>query len=602
MCGINGFNFLDKKILSQMNCSLSHRGPDGEGTYFDKNVSLGHRRLAIIDLSKNANQPMSYVHKKRKAIITFNGELYNFLEIKKELAFLGYRFKTSSDTEVILASYMEWGFDCVKKFNGMWAFCIYDYNEKIFFLSRDRVGKKPLYYYFEDGKFIFSSEIKGILEHNFKLELDSDAVDLYFSLGFIPSPYSIYKKIRKLDQRESLVFNMNEKSISKNYYYDWPNFKPTKNKSKLRGDFNRLMMDSVRIRMISDVPLGTFLSGGLDSPTVAKYAKKFDKNLHTYSMGFEDEFDETPRIKIVKDKLDTNHHHKYFYEKDFNRILTNIFYYYDEPLSDSSIFSTYMLSKFAREKLTVALSGDGGDEIFGGYPRYKIAYQLMILKKIPSALRRMMMIFPYKNFQEGLRLSMLPKEKFYSESRSDFYKPHIYKNILEKKFSESLSKTGGNLVEAVRLMDIYFYTLPDNFLAKVDKASMANSLEVRSPFLDYRLIEYSMMISTKFKINLFSEKGFFRKIVSDFLPKKIVNSKKMGFTPPIQNWVNKENYLAGLKKMLKELQDAGIISNEWAKFYREKIFLNNTLIHNNYKIRLLLFYNWYNLWSKRINL
>jgi asparagine synthase (glutamine-hydrolysing) len=599
MCGINGFNFINKKILTQMNSSLFHRGPDASGEFSDakSKVSLGQRRLSIIDLSKNAAQPMTYSHQKKVATITFNGEIYNFQEIKDELILLGYKFKSTSDTEVILASYLEWGKDCVKKFNGMWAFCIYDPQKQILFLSRDRVGKKPLYYYFDGNKFIFSSEIKGILKHNLKLELNKEAIDLYFSLGFIPAPYSIYKNIEKLEQRQSLIFDLNKKKLKKECYYEWPNFKPVNNRLKLKQEFDILMTDSIKLRMISDVPLGSFLSGGLDSSTVVNYAKKFNTDINTYSIGFDGKLDETPRIEILKKYFNTNHHHKYFRENDFKEMLKDIFYYYDEPFSDYSMFPTRMLSKFAKEKLTVSLSGDGGDEIFGGYPRYKMAYQMEILRKLPRLVRRLLMLIPILKLKEGLRLSLLPKDTFYSEARESYYKPKITKEILSRKLKECLMKTNGNMVEAVRLMDIEFYTLPDNFLTKVDRASMINALEVRCPFLDYRLIEYSMKLPTKYKVSLFKEKTFFREIISKFLPKEIIDKKKQGFTPPIGEWMQKEGYKKELLKVINNLYERKIISKEWFNFYKKEILSKESIVANNYKIRLYLFSRWLDYWK-----
>ena len=602
MCGINGFNFIDRKVLKGMNDSLKHRGPDAEGEFFssNENVSLGHRRLAIIDLSKNGSQPMSYIHKGKKAVIVFNGEIYNFKEIRKELEEKGYKFKSTSDTEVILAGYIEWGKDCVKKFNGMWAFCIYDAKNKILFLSRDRVGKKPLYYFYDNKKFIFSSEIKGILKHKIKPKINKDAVDLYFSLGFIPSPYSIYENIFKLEQRQSLIFDLKTKKLKKEYYYEWPKYSPIKDKVKLKKDFLKLIKDSTEMRMISDVPLGAFLSGGLDSSTIVNFAKKFNSNMNTYSIGFEGKYDETPNIEILAKKFKTLHHHKYYYEKDFRNEIKSIFYYYDEPFSDPSMFPTIFLSAFARQDLIVSLSGDGGDENFGGYPRYKMAKQTEFLKKIPSGLRKILIKLPISyRLREGLNLSLKEKGLFYSEARSDFYKPEITKKILREKLSECLRKTEGNLVEAVRLMDIEFYTLPDNFLTKVDRASMANSLEVRCPFLDYRILEYSMRIPARYKATLFRDKILFRKIISDFLPKKIIRQKKMGFTPPINDWISKEEYKENLSKIVTELAGKNILSKEWAEFYKTKILDKNSLVENNYKIRLFLFYEWYKLWIKQ---
>ncbi|MFH0712179.1 MAG: asparagine synthase (glutamine-hydrolyzing) [archaeon] len=599
MCGINGFNFVNKTILKEMNDSLFHRGPDASGEFLDVKLklSLGQRRLSVIDISEKGAQPMTYSHKKRSATITFNGEIYNFQEIKKGLVGKGYKFRSASDTEVILASYLEWGKDCVKKFNGMWAFCIYDSQKKILFLSRDRVGEKPLYYYFDRGKFIFSSEIKGILKHDISQKLNEDAIDLYFSLGFIPAPYSIYKKIQKLEQRQSLIFDLDKKEIKKEYYYDWPDFNPIKDKLKLKKDFNDLMMNSVKMRMISDVPLGAFLSGGLDSSTIVNYAKKFNQNINTYSIGFEGCLDETPRIDILKKHFGTRHHHKYFKERDFREMLKDIFCYYDEPLADYSMFPTRMLSKFARERLTVSLSGDGGDEIFGGYPRYKMAYRMEILRKIPYVIRKMLMCLPFDKLKEGLRLSFLPRETFYSEARKNYYKPKITKDILSSKLKGCLRRANGNLVEAIRLMDIEFYTLPDNFLMKVDRASMINSLEVRCPFLDYRLIEYSMRLPTRYKVSLFGEKTFFKEIISGFLPKTIIKKKKMGFTPPIGEWMQKDNYKKKLSAMLGNLYKKKIISKQWFDFYKKEIFSCNLMVPNNYKIRLFLFYRWCKYWK-----
>ena len=599
MCGINGFNFIEKSTLKKMNDSLKHRGPDDEGVFTDLNskVSLGHRRLSIIDLSKNGSQPMNYSHKGKKATIVFNGEIYNFQEIKEKLVKLGYKFKSTSDTEVILASYLEWGKDCVKKFNGMWAFAIYDPQKKILFLSRDRVGQKPLYYFFDGKKFIFSSEIKGILNHKLKFKLNKDSIDLYFSLGFIPAPFSIYEKIMKLEQSHNLIFDLKKKKLKKEKYYEWPNYHPKYVKKQAVKKFYKLMSDSTRLRMISDVPLGAFLSGGLDSSTIVNFAKKLNKNINTYSVGFEGEYDETPQIKILKNKFKTEHHHKYFKEKDFKKELKNIFYYFDEPFSDPSMFPTKFLSKFAREKLTVSLSGDGGDEIFGGYPRYRIALQMEKLRKIPRSIRKIIMKISHSKLREGIRLSLLPKETFYSEARENFYKPKITKKILKEKLAESLQKTNGNLVEAVRLMDISFYTLPDNFLTKVDRASMANSLEVRSPFLDYRMIEYSFELPQRYIVSLKKEKTFFRGIIKHFLPKSIIEKKKQGFTPPLNSWIAGKEYEKELRIIVKKLEQKKILSRKWAEFYGKEILPKNSLVQNNYKIRLYLFYKWAKFWK-----
>ncbi|MEM4719392.1 MAG: asparagine synthase (glutamine-hydrolyzing) [Candidatus Pacearchaeota archaeon] len=599
MCGINGINFVDRKLIKKMNDSLKHRGPDGEGVYFDERngVSLGHRRLAIIDLSENGKQPMTYFHKEKKAVIVFNGEIYNFQEIREELIKKGYIFKSKTDTEVILASYFEWGFDCVNKFNGMWAFCIYDPQKKILFLSRDRVGKKPLHYYFDGKNFIFSSEIKGILQKNIKKEIDKNSIDLYFSLGFIPAPWTIYKKIFKLDARQNLIFYLKGNKIKKYYYYDWPEYEPVYNKEYLKKKIETTIEDAIKIRLIADVPLGAFLSGGLDSSTIIKKMSKFIKkeNLNTYSIGFEGKFDETKYINIFKDYIKTKHHHKYFREEDFKKIIKKIFYFYDEPFSDPSMFPTFFLSEFTKKGLTVSLSGDGGDEIFGGYPRYRYAEIISLLKKIPLVFRKFLFYFPIKRIKEAINLSFLKEDRIYSEARKEIYKPEIAKKVLKEKLSECLKKTKGNLQEAIRLMDIYFYTLPENFLLKVDRASMANALEVRCPFLDYRLIELSMKIPTKWKCSFFRDKILFREIIKKDLPKQIIKRKKTGFTPPINKWINKKNYKEELKKIIMELEKTKIIDQKWLNFYK-KIIEKDDFISSNYKIRLYFFYKWKKYW------
>lgn len=603
MCGINGFNFVNKKLLKEMNDSIKHRGPDSEGSFFSEEVSLGHRRLSIIDLSPKGSQPMKYKHDKKEIIIVFNGEIYNFLEIKEKLMKKGCKFKNDTDTEVILASYLEWGKDCVNKFNGMWAFCIYDKEKNELFLSRDRLGQKPIYYYFEKGKFIFSSELKGILKHKIKQELDKNSIDLYFSLGFVPSPYSIYKNIRKLGAGENMTFNLKTKKLKIERYYNYPEYNPTKNKKELIKEGREILEDATKKRLISDVPVGAFLSGGLDSSSIVYFMEKdLKEKLNTFSIGFSGKYDESKEAKIISSKFRTNHHNKYFTEKDFEEIRKEIFYHYDEPFSDPSMFPTFFLSKFAREKVTVALSGDGGDEIFGGYPRYNMGVQMELLRKIPRFLRKIMLIKKIQNktlkkLIEGIRLSLLPKEKLYSEAREEVYKPEIYKKLVYSKFSEFLKLSKGNLTEGIILMDRYFNTLGDNYLTKVDRASMANALEVRSPFLDYRFLEFSSKIPTKNKISFRQGKILFREMVKDILPKEIVNKKKTGFTPPIEEWILKESYEKELKESLEKLYQKKIISKEWRDFYLSEVFPNKDTLHKVYRIRLYLFNEWAKFWK-----
>ena len=324
------------------------------------------------------------------------------------------------------------------------------------------------------------------------------------------------------------------------------------------------------------------------------------EKLNTFSIGFEGNYDESKYIKIVKNIFKTKHHHKYFYEKNFNEDLNNIFYFYDEPFCDPSMFPSMDLSKFARNELIVSLSGDGGDEFFGGYPRHQMAAQMEFLYNIPRIIRRIAIPFSFGKLREGIKLSLIEKNKIYSEGRREIYKPEVYKKFTEKKLRECLRLSNGNLVEAMILMDRYFLTLPDNYLTKVDRASMANSLEVRSPFLDYRFIDLSSRIPAKWKATETKNKIILREIASKFLPKEITNRKKTGFTPPIEKWINEKKYSDQIIKGVKELCDNKVISKEWKKFYESYVLKSNNVVSNNYKLRMFVFLKWYEKWSNII--
>ena len=314
MCSIAGFDFIDKLLINRINKVLSHRGQDDRGTYMDNKVSLGHNRLSIIDLSKAAHQPMS--NEDGSIWVVYNGEIYNFQKIKESLE-KKHKFNSNTDTEVIIHAYEEWGSDCVKRFNGMWAFCLYDSNKKIFFLSRDRTGKKPLYYYFDKEKFIFSSEIKGVLEDkSIKREINRQAIDFFLSLGFIPSPHSIFRNLNKLEKSQNLIYDLTKKEIKKYYYYHPPKFLPEYNRTRLINKGKDLLEDSVHIRKIADVEVGTFLSGGVDSSVISSILKRISPKLHTFSIGFEEQaYDESKYANLMADYLGTNHHHEYFTKK-----------------------------------------------------------------------------------------------------------------------------------------------------------------------------------------------------------------------------------------------------------------------------------------------
>ncbi len=623
MCGINGFNWKDETLVSEMNSTIKHRGPDDSGSYSDEKLTLGHVRLSIVDLSPAGHNPLFYSKEKgaysekhnrefmkiSELGIVFNGEIYNFQEIKKELEKKGYAFSTKCDTEVILASYLEWNFDCVKKFNGMWAFCIYDKKKKILFCSRDRLGVKPFYYYYKNKKFIFSSELKGILAHktlkiNSEKNLSKEAVELYFSLGFIPSPLTIYKDTYKLEPAHNLIFDLEKNTIKKNKYWELPDFKPIEDKKKLIEEGRKLLYDATKLRMIADVPVGAFLSGGLDSSAVVGAMSKNTslRNLHTFSIGFEGKYDESKYINLVKDYFRTKHHHQYFQEKDFENLIEKYSEMYDEPFSDYSGFPTYNVSKLAKKHVTVCLSGDGGDEIFGGYNSHKMGAQMELLQKTPKLLRKILSKLPVKKnlnslastylLKEALKLSLKEKKQFYSESLTQ-EKPYSeqYKEWTELKLEHALTKGNNNLAEGLRIYDLLFNTLADNFLVKVDRASMQNALEVRSPFLDYRFVEFSQKIPTKWKTNHLKTKILMREIIKEIVPDEIITRGKQGFEPPIDKWILNKKYEQTMKTGIKKLEK---IHPEIAKHYKNKVFKHNikNKLYTNQKIKLFIFQKW----------
>lgn len=614
MCGINGFNFNDSSLIIKMNSLLKHRGPDGSSYFNNDSISLGHARLSIIDLSEVATQPMTFEFNGYTYVIVFNGEIYNYIEIRQQLIATGkYTFKSLSDTEVILAAFIEWGEKCVDIFNGMWAFVIYDLlNEKLF-LSRDRLGVKPLYYYSKNEKFIFSSEIKGILCHK-KLGLQNhssiskESIDLYFSLGYIPAPFTIYSDINKLEAGTNMnVSLINGKILNKYKYYEYPISEKIGSKKDLIEEGKYLLKDSTRLRMRSDVPVGAFLSGGLDSTSIVGEMANFTSlnNLHTFSIGFDDKtLDETAFINIASNYFQTNHHHHIFNETDFLESLLKYSEFFDEPFGDYSALAGFKVSQIARKYSTVVLSGDGGDEIFGGYPIYNAGFIYDKISLLPEKIRKIISnslnIVAHDNSQiykikQLIDLTLSNKSEFYSNLYNNHrYKPNIYKEWTIENLNRSLSYANNSMADGLRIYDLLFNTLSNNYLVKVDRTSMANSIEVRSPFLDYRFINFSQKVPTSLKVNFKDSKILMREIIRDIVPNEILNRNKMGFTPPIKKWLYNI-----LNKTLfeKYITYTEFFSLDLAIYYR-KIFYNEN--YNKLKeyelIKLIIFAKWYEFW------
>ncbi|MBD3280439.1 asparagine synthase (glutamine-hydrolyzing) [Candidatus Dojkabacteria bacterium] len=611
MCGINGFNFADRRVVSSMNAAIKRRGPDDQGIYVDNRMSLGHVRLSILDLSKKGRQPFRYQHKDRSVILVFNGEIYNYRELREELIEEGFVFHTQTDTEVIAALYIKEGRNCVKYFNGMWSFCVYDLKKEILFCSRDRLGQKPFFYFFDGRSFIFSSELKGLFCHDSKIPRDfasinKTAVELYFAFGYIPAPYSIFHNVFKLEAGHNLVFSLRKgKIISNKRYFYLENYNPIYCKRRLIKEGRELLHDAVKIRMRADVPVGSFLSGGLDSTAVTGTMVRLPhvENPYTFSVGFEGEFDETRFVEIARRRYKTNHIHKFFLEKDFEDLLLRFPEIYDEPFADYSGFPTYFISKVAKEKVTVVLSGDGGDEIFGGYLTHVTGRRLDLLWRLPKILKQIGASMPVKKniesyqslyvLKQAFQLALGSKENVYSNAlQHEGIKPKIYQEIVRKNLKSSLDISKGKLGEAMRVYDLLYNTLGDNFLTKVDRASMANGLEVRSPFLDYRFAYFAQRIPLEWKVDTFRTKKLMREMIKGVVPKDILRRGKQGFEVPLRKWILKKKYTGMILNALKALE---LTNKELAAFFQPSILESVNRVHIQYKIRLLL----YGLWIRR---
>jgi asparagine synthase (glutamine-hydrolysing) len=540
MCGFIGFNWGDsesEEVLENALGKIRHRGPDSSKLYAENIISLGFARLAINDLTEDADQPIE--NEDGSIVLAFNGEIYNFQELRRELRNKGHKFKSESDSEVIVHAYEEEGIDCVKRFNGMWAFALYDKQQDMLFLSRDRFGIKPLYYYYEDGAIIFSSEPKAIIEvlSNYEepIEVNKESLDIYLSLGYIPEPYSIYSKIHKLKKAHNMFFSLNTGQFTEQRYWQLPTPKYYNDEKEIISYGRSILREIIREMKIADVPVGTFLSGGIDSTTVTALVNEQKKgDLHTFSIGFIDKnYDESKYSEIAAKGFKTKHHHYTFKQKDFENLLNRIYYYYDEPFADYSMFPTYMVSKLAKKYVTVCLSGDGGDELFGGYDSYRKFKQIKMFKYIPFK-------FLLKRFgSEKLSRAI----KMYSSKDSEDWIINYLSiggqaNQLSSETEQLIKDISKGEGPLTALMKYDFnYVLTDDYLVKVDRASMANSLEVRVPLLDHRFVEFANNIPVKLKTDLFKGKKIFKKIVRGIIPDDCIDRKKMGFGSPIVRWM-----------------------------------------------------------------
>ncbi len=571
MCSIIGY--FNPKIsfdeFKNLNSKLSHRGPDNSTTkefkFRDKKLFLGHNRLSIQDLSISANQPMQ----NDKFIIIFNGEIYNHLELRAELKFKS--FKTHSDTETLLYAFSEFGIEkTINRLIGMFAITIFHKIDEKLYLIRDRIGIKPLYYSFNNSEFSFASEIKGI-SNNSKININKKALIQFMSLGYIPNDNSYYKNINKLKPAHYLIFDGN--SIKEKRYWDLPEDKIDINFSDAVERTEELIKSSIKYRLLSDVEVGTFLSGGVDSSLVsAIMAQESKSKIKAFTIGFEDKiYDESIFAKDVARHLGVEHFIHKFSANDVINLIEDFDYFYDEPFGDASALPTMLLSKITKDKVSVALSGDGGDELFLGYDRYFFTQNYYNkLSKLPQLLRNISStIFKY-SYQDKLEKMAYPIKNLnhlnlYSVISTSI-KPWELSNVFSKEFIyESFNKESINyldlqelnidlnpndIIESLSKIDFYRY-LPDDILTKVDRASMKYSLEARVPLLDHRIVEFSYSLPTNIKLHKNIKKSILKEILYKYVPKKLIEREKRGFSVPLKNWFRDE-----LKDLLFEKIDS----------------------------------------------
>lgn len=566
MCGITGFISKDRNVpveqrtnlLDRMCASITYRGPDEQGMLVRGRAALGMRRLSIIDV-KGGQQPI--FSDDGNLAIVYNGETYNFRELREELIALGHTFKTNSDTEVIVNAYEEFGSDCLKKLRGMFAFAIWNFREETLFVARDRVGKKPLFYSVTgDGSFVFGSELKTLLVHGeIRREIDFAALDAYLTFGYVPEENCILKNVNKLLPGHFLMFKNGQVYTEKYWDFDYAEPQNVKTEGEYVEVLREKIKEAVKIRLISEVPLGAFLSGGVDSSTVvAMMSQCSDTPVKTFSIGFnEDSFDELKYARIAAKHFGTEHH-EFTVTPDLFDLVDEIIWHFDEPFSDPSSLPTYMLSKMAREHVTVVLSGDGGDELFAGYSRYVINKRRSGFVKLPRSVRQGLIRSISDKLPHGAHgknylynISLDPTDR-YIDSVSCFNRPrksYLYSDGFSERLNGGFGKSEsgfravadsvstGNEIDKLLYLDSKTY-LPGDILTKVDRMTMANSLEARVPLLDHELIEFVVGIPSHLKMNGLQTKHILKKSMDGIVPNEILYREKQGFGVPIGEWIN----------------------------------------------------------------
>ncbi len=631
MCGICGKYYfqedkrVEEELIKRMCQTLVHRGPDDEGIYVDRNIGLGHRRLSIIDLA-TGKQP---IHNEDKSIwIVFNGEIYNFLELRSFLEKKGHKFYTKSDTETIVHLYEEEGENCIKKLRGMFAFALWDEGQKKLILARDRVGKKPLFYTLSNKTFIFASEIKSILQDLLiKKEVSLESLHSYLTYGYIPAPETIFRGIKKLPPAHFLIVQKGRLRLKR--YWDL-NFTKKINltEQEIVEQVYELVKEAVKIRLISDVPLGAFLSGGIDSSiVVALMSQLVSEPVKTFSIGFKEaSFDELKYAQLIAKHFRTDHH-EFIVKPDALTILPELIWYFDEPFADSSAIPTYYVAKMTRQHVTVALNGDGGDEAFAGYERYFASRLADYYSLIPAALRENVIEQLVKNLPEStakkgffkrlkrfVKAAGLPSEERYTEwmtTFSDEMKSFLYTSELKENLSHVNSSSflkkafesaqAGDFLDKLLYVDTVTY-LPNDLLVKMDRMSMVHSLEARSPFLDHKVMEFAAAIPHNLKLKRMTTKYILKKAMKNLLPQKIISRGKAGFGVPIGVWFKEELKEFAYQILLdKRARKRGYFNSKFIEQLLEEHIMGK-IDHGNRIWALLVLELWHQTFIDRANL
>ena len=595
MCGLAGLfdsragSPIDPALLSRMTDSLAHRGPDGSGLHIGAGIGLGHRRLSIIDLA-GGSQPMA--NETGRVIVVFNGEIYNFRELAAELTEAGHRFQSHSDTEVIVHGWEEWGPDCVRRFDGMFAIAPWDEDRQTLFLARDHLGKKPLYWTVrEDGLMAFASELKGLYCcPGVSQAIDPQAVEDFFAYGYVPDPRSIFADIGKLPPAHSLVWRRGDAAPTLERYWDVDLAAPSVGEAANRAaDLRSRLLEATRARLVADVPLGAFLSGGLDSSAiVALMAQCLDQPVNTFSIGFDDPaFDESPYAQRVAERYRTDHHLR-IADPDDVALVDRLAGIYDEPFGDSSAIPTYLLCRAARERVTVALSGDGGDEVFAGYRRQAMHLRTEAVRgRLAESLRRPLFgalaaVYPKADWAPRWLRAKTTFQELASDSAEAYFRAvsALSDETRDRLFSSAFKRRLGGYraqdllrahMEQVRgedpLRQIQYADLktwlPGGILVKVDRASMANSLEVRSPLLDHRLVAYGLALPSEDKVRNGRGKMILKEAMREDIDIDLIERRKQGFSVPLARWF-RGPLRATIERLAtsERLADSGIFAME----------------------------------------